>query len=42
MKSFHSLQGIDFFKKAFKREFTIKWKPILKMMELYPGFVLLA
>jgi hypothetical protein len=35
-----SLQGIDFFNKAVEREFTSKWTPVFKMMELYPGCVL--
>jgi hypothetical protein len=35
-----SLQGVDFSNTAVEREFTAKWKPTFKMMELYPGFVL--
>jgi hypothetical protein len=38
IKPFCSLQGIEFVEKAIKREFTTKWKPILKLMKQYLGF----
>ena len=42
IKTIHSLKGVYFVNKAVEREFTIKWKPISKMMEHYPEFVLPA
>ena len=38
IKPFCSLQGIEFVEKAIEREFTTKWKPILKLMKQYLGF----
>ena len=32
------MQGFDFAEKAVEHEFTIKWKPIFKVMKQYPGF----
>jgi hypothetical protein len=42
IKPFCSLQGIDLANKAVEREFTTKWKPILKLMEHYHGFLVVA
>ena len=42
VKSFRSLQGINFAMKAVEWEFTTKWKPIFKRMEQCPGFEVLV